>query len=131
MVNRENEMRLRRVVAVLLFGAMLTTLAGLAQADVYRSIEDSTPQEIVDAMATKGVRGAANFVTGWLELPKQIYLTNRDDGWARAAVIGPFKGIGMTLVRTLAGAGELATFFVAYPNFYAPWFEPAYVWQKE
>jgi hypothetical protein len=65
-------MKLRRVVAALLFGAMLSALAGLAQADEYRSIEYSTPQEIVDAMATKGVRGAANFVTGWLELPKQI-----------------------------------------------------------
>ena len=122
----------RRLVAALLFCATLTLLAGPVLAtDSYRTVEDSTPQEIVDAMATKGVRGAANIATGWLELPKQIYQTSREDGWRRGVVIGPFKGIGMTLVRTLTGVGELATFFVAFPNFYAPWFEPAYVWQKE
>jgi hypothetical protein len=37
----------------------------------------------------------------------------------------------MTLVRTFSGAGEALTFFVAYPGFYDPYFDPAYVWQKE
>jgi putative exosortase-associated protein (TIGR04073 family) len=45
--------------------------------------------------------------------------------------VGPLKGIGMTVVRTVAGAGETATFYLAYPGFYDPYFDPAYVWQKE
>jgi hypothetical protein len=37
----------------------------------------------------------------------------------------------MMLVRTVAGAGELLTFFVAYPGFYDPYFDPGFVWEKE
>ena len=110
---------------------VVTLCSSAFAADAYKTIEGAAPQEIVDGMAAKGVRGATNIVTGWLEIPKQIYVTGKETTWLRGAVIGPFKGIGMTVVRTLAGVGELATFFVAYPGFYDPWFEPSYVWQKE
>ncbi len=102
-----------------------------AMADGYRNIETASAQDVVDAMAAKGVRGAANLATGWAEIPKQIYVTGQDGGWLRGAVIGPFKGIGMAIVRTVSGAGELATFFVAYPGYYDPWIEPRFVWQPE
>lgn len=102
-----------------------------AMADGYRNIETASAQDIVDAMAAKGVRGAANLVTGWAEIPKQIYVTGEEGGVLRGAVIGPFKGIGMAIVRTVSGAGELATFFVAYPGYYDPWIEPRFVWQPE
>lgn len=102
-----------------------------AFADSYRNVDTSSPQDIVDAMAAKGVRGAANLVTGWAEIPKQIYLTTEENGWMRGSVVGPLKGIGMAVVRTVSGAGELVTFFVAYPGFFDPWFEPRFVWQKE
>lgn len=115
------------VAALIVLTLCSTAFAG----DAYKTIESAAPQEIVDGMAAKGVRGATNIVTGWLEIPKQIYVTGKETTWLRGAVIGPFKGIGMTFVRTLAGVGELATFFVAYPGFYEPWFEPSYVWQKE
>lgn len=115
------------IVALIVLTLCSTACAG----DAYKTIESAAPQEIVDGMAAKGVRGAANIVTGWLEIPKQIYVTGKETTWLRGAVIGPFKGIGMTFVRTLAGVGELTTFFVAYPGFYEPWFEPSYVWQKE
>ena len=115
------------IAALIVLTLCSTAFAG----DAYKTIESAAPQEIVDGMAAKGVRGAANMVTGWLEIPKQIYVTGKETTWLRGAVIGPFKGIGMTFVRTLAGVGELATFFVAYPGFYEPWFEPSYVWQKE
>lgn len=101
-----------------------------AQADS-RNVDTSPPQEVVDGMANKLVRGVANIGTGWLEFPKQIYLTFKDEGVAKGMTVGPIKGVGMTLVRTLAGVGETATFFVAFPGFYEPYFDPAYVWQKE
>lgn len=109
----------------------LTTAGFAMPPSSYRSVDNSSPQDIVDGMAAKGVRGAANLVTGWMEIPKQIYVTGEEGGWLRGAVIGPFKGIGMTVIRTVSGAGELLTFFVAYPGFYDPWFEPRFVWQKE
>lgn len=116
------------VVCSLLF-CLLAALP--VHADETRTIEKSSPQEIVDGMAAKGVRGGINLLTGWLELPKQVYVTTKESGWVRGISIGPFKGIGMMIVRTVSGAGELLTFFVAYPGFYDPWFEPQYVWQTE
>jgi putative exosortase-associated protein (TIGR04073 family) len=95
------------------------------------TIEDASPQEVVDGMANKIARGVANIATGWLELPKQIYITCKEEGYAKGLAIGPIKGIGMTLVRTAAGVGETVTFPLAYPGFYDPLFDPSYVWQKE
>jgi putative exosortase-associated protein (TIGR04073 family) len=103
----------------------------VARADNYRTIENSSPQEVVDGMMNKAGRGLANMTTGWLELPKQIYTTSKEEGTAKGILVGPLKGLGMTLVRTVAGVGEFITFFVAYPGFYDPYFDPAYVWQKE
>ena len=95
------------------------------------TIDDASPQEVVDGMANKLARGVANVATGWLEFPKQIYITCKEDGFAKGLTVGPIKGLGMTLVRTGAGLGETVTFPIAYPGFYDPFFDPSYVWQKE
>ena len=123
-------LRLKVFLGLVLGVALLAVPVG-ARASEYRTIETSSPQEIVDGMATKAVRGVANVATGWLEFPKQIYLTFKEDGIAKGLFVGPLKGVGMTLVRTVSGAGEVATFFITYPGFYDPYFEPAYVRQKE
>jgi len=103
----------------------------IAAADNFKSIENSSAQEVVDGMGTKAGRGLANMATGWLELPKQIYTTSKEDGVAKGILLGPLKGLGMTVVRTVAGVGEFATFFLAWPGFYDPYIDPPYVWQKE
>jgi len=95
------------------------------------TIDDASPQEVVDGMANKIARGVANIATGWLEIPKQIYITCKEEGYAKGLTVGPLEGLGMTLVRTAAGVGETVTFVVAYPGFYDPLFDPSYVWQKE
>jgi putative exosortase-associated protein (TIGR04073 family) len=117
------------ILVVICFASIV--FAGTSGASGYRNIETASPQDIVEGMATKGVRGVANILTGWVEIPKQIYVTGKETGWLRGSVIGPLKGIGMTVVRTVSGAGELLTFFVAYPGFYDPWIEPRFVWMKE
>ncbi|HET6421679.1 MAG TPA: exosortase system-associated protein, TIGR04073 family [Geobacteraceae bacterium] len=99
--------------------------------DEVRPIEDHSAQDVVNGMGNKAGRGIANLATGWLELPKQIYVTSKESGTVQGIFLGPLKGIGMTVVRTLAGVGELATFFVPYPGFYDPYIEPKYVWDKE
>lgn len=128
-------MVMKRLLSAVLICTALGVLPGkmawAATGDRYSSIENSSPQKVVDGMATKAVRGMANLTTGWLEFPKQIYLTYKEDGAAKGIFVGPLKGLGMTLVRTVSGAGELATFFVAWPGFYDPYFDPAFVWQKE
>jgi putative exosortase-associated protein (TIGR04073 family) len=120
-----------RSIAVLVFALSLLGTGQNALADSTQSIEDASPQEIVDGMANKLARGVTNVATGWLEFPKQISITYNEEGLARGMTVGPLKGVGMALVRTVAGAGEALTFFVAYPSFFEPLFDPAYVWQKE
>ena len=115
------------VLALCSFGTAQQVLAKSSTT----SIDSASPQEVVDGMANKLARGVANIATGWLELPKQIYITCKEEGYAKGLTVGPVKGLGMTLVRTASGFGETATFFVAYPGFYDPFFDPSYVWQKE
>ena len=122
---------LAKLCLVTLLAALWLASPFAAEASSYKNVDTASPQDIVDGMANKGVRGVANILTGWIELPKQIYITGEKDGWLKGSVIGPLKGIGMTVVRTVSGAGELVTFFVAYPGFYDPWIEPRYVWMKE
>jgi len=119
------------VGAFMICCALAVAQCGIAFAENYQAIENSSPQEVVGGMAGKAGRGLANIATGWLELPKQIYTTSKEDGTVKGIFLGPLKGLGMTLVRTVSGVGELATFFVAYPGFYDPYFEPDYVWQNE
>ncbi len=118
--------------AVMFAGVFLVLMGTRVFADdEIRPIEDRSSQDIVSGMGGKAGRGIANLATGWLELPKQIYVTSKEGGAAKGIFLGPLKGIGMTVVRTLAGAGELATFFIPYPGFYDPFIEPKYVWDKE
>jgi putative exosortase-associated protein (TIGR04073 family) len=90
---------------------------------------EQLPETIVEKMAIKLTRGLTNTVTGVAEIPKQIVLTGRDMGPLGYAVIGPLKGIGMTLYRTFIGVTEAAFFTVPMPGYYDSTIEPAYVWQ--
>lgn len=117
--------------AVLILFAVGGILPAGSFAGTYNTIENSSPQEIVSGMANKAARGIANTTTGWLEFPKQIYTTYSEEGAAKGILIGPLKGIGMTIVRTVSGVAEFMTFFSAYPGFYRPYFDPAFVWEKE
>jgi putative exosortase-associated protein (TIGR04073 family) len=102
-----------------------------AKADDIKSYEYASAEEIVDGMMTKLARGVVNVATGWLEFPKQICITTNEEGAAKGAGVGPLKGIGMTAVRTVSGVVEIGTFFLPYPGWYNPLFDPSYVWQKE
>lgn len=82
---------------------------------------------IVEYMAVKLVRGVTNIATCAVELPKQTYLTIREEG-ATGAIIGPLKGIGMTIYRALMGASETVLFLVPQPGYYDPMIDPGYVW---
>lgn len=89
--------------------------------------EPSVPQGI----ATKLTRGAANFATGWIEVPKQIYLVGQREGWVTGALRGPIDGLGMFVARTVAGAYEVLTFPFPIPPRYQPMLLPEYVWHPE
>jgi putative exosortase-associated protein (TIGR04073 family) len=78
----------------------------------------------------KIMRGLANVLTGWVELPKNIYETSVEDNIFAGLTIGLAKGIGMTIVRTGAGLYETITFPFPIPEDYAPVLEPEYVFSK-
>ena len=76
---------------------------------------------------TKLGRGLANTLTGWVELPKNVYNTSKEDNAFAGMTLGLAKGAGMTLVRTGAGIYEIATFPFPLPEDYKPILEPEYV----
>lgn len=76
---------------------------------------------------TKLGRGVANTLTGWVEIPKNIYSTSVEDNAFSGMTLGLAKGAGMTLVRTGAGIYDIATFPFPLPEDYRPILEPEYV----
>jgi putative exosortase-associated protein (TIGR04073 family) len=86
---------------------------------------------VVYQIGAKFVRGAANFATGWVEIPKQIYLVGHNEGWLRGSIKGPIDGLGMFAARTIAGAYEVLTFLFPIPPQYQPMLQPEYVWEPD
>ena len=76
---------------------------------------------------TKLGRGVANTLTGWVELPKNIYSMSVEKNALAGMTLGLAKGAGMTIVRTGAGIYEIATFPFPLPENYKPILEPEYV----
>ncbi|GFO54099.1 hypothetical protein GMSM_11060 [Geomonas sp. Red276] len=121
----------RLTLPAVVLATCLLTCAPSARALESQTIENASAQEVVDGMANKFARGVANIATGWLEFPKQIVNTSKEEGVGKGIAVGPLKGIGMTLVRTISGVAETMTFFVSTPGFYDPLIDPPYVWRKE
>lgn len=69
-------------------------------------------------------RGAGNVFTGWLEIPLAIQerYTNQDP--VTTFVTGTSVGLVKGVTRTLVGVYEVATFFIPYPQQYAPILPP-------
>lgn len=72
-------------------------------------------------------RGLANVLTGWIEIPKNIYDTSVEENIGMGLTVGLAKGIGMTVVRTGAGIYETITFPFPLPEDYEPLLEPEFV----
>jgi putative exosortase-associated protein (TIGR04073 family) len=124
-------LRIRPLLAASLLLAVSLCAQPSHGSNAFKTVETSTPQEVAGAMSLKMVRGVSNVTLGWWELPKQVSKTFREDGVGMGLSVGPLKGIGMVLVRTLSGVGEVLTFAFPFPGFYEPYFEPEFVWQKE
>lgn len=105
--------------ALLLVLMLATPLAAFA---------DQKPEMIAGKMAVKFTRGVTNTVTCIAELPKQSILTVREMG-PTGYVVGPLKGLGMTLYRGFVGMAETIFFLVPQPGYYDPMIDPPYVWQ--
>lgn len=106
------KLRIKRLGSVAVFILALTMAAGVCFAN--------------DAFTKLG-RGVANALTGWVELPKNIYNVSVEENAFAGVTLGLAKGAGMTIVRTGAGVYEIATFPFPLPQDYKPILEPEYV----
>jgi len=92
------------------------------------AMDSPKPESIAEKMSFKLVRGVTNVATAIVELPKQTILTAHNHGDI-GYVIGPIKGVGMTLYRGLIGITETIFFMVPQPGYYDPMIDPTYVWE--
>jgi putative exosortase-associated protein (TIGR04073 family) len=90
---------------------------------------ESGAENTVGKIFGKFGRGIVNVVTGWIEFPKQIIETSEKDGVLTGVSLGLLKGIGMTVVRTGAGALDIAFFLSPFPDDYKPILDPEYVFE--
>ncbi len=101
-----------------IFTASLPLLLLLIIANPVFAQETPRTDVIIEKMSFKLVRGVVNMTTCIVELPKQTYLTARERG-ATGYIIGPLKGIGMTLYRAFTGVTETD---------FDPMIDPEFVW---
>lgn len=81
-------------------------------------------------MGKKLTRGLANILTGWVEIPKNIYDTSVEDNVLSGITVGLVKGVGMAIVRTGAGVYETVTFPFPIPEAFAPVLEPEFIFSE-
>ena len=110
----------------LIWGCAMLLSASAAQAS---DVPQPPGGDVVDSMMgkynlypafAKLGRGVSNALGGWLEIPlnvgKRQSQTDTAGGFFTGLAIGTFRG----LVRTGVGVYETATFFLPYPEDFAP-----------
>jgi putative exosortase-associated protein (TIGR04073 family) len=121
----------KTLLAMMLVLAVVWTACPAAAEEPSAAADTQEAPPVVVRIGAKFARGVANFVTGWVEFPKQIYLVGRNEGWLRGSTKGPVDGLGMFGARTIAGAYEVLTFPLPIPPAYQPMLKPEYVWQSD
>lgn len=128
-------MRTKWMIAV---SVMLLTMGAFAAVDA-NTVEDEanvlrqarSADLWFEKWGFKMTRGVVNLATCWVELPRCMHVETMDN-----PVVGPmkglFKGLGLTVVRAVAGTMDVATFgtvddtFTIYDRYNFPYF----VWQN-
>ena len=109
------------------YTAVLSLLLLVCVAAPCFALEEPKPEQNIGNMATKFTRGVTNVATCFVEIPKQSILSVRDQGPV-GLVVGPIKGVGMTVYRAIVGTFETVFFMVPQPGYYDPMVDPDYVW---
>lgn len=77
--------------------------------------------------AHKFGRGLANAATGWVELPRQIYLVSSETDPLTGLIYGTIKGVSYSVLRTGSGAYDVASFVI--PPYDRPLLNPEFVFE--
>jgi len=95
---------------------------------VFCSVNAYAQQAAADQNAgTKLWRGVVNVVTSPLEVPKQIYLTSKDDHVFSGVTYGLAKGLCFGVMRFTSGVYDTVTFPI--PRYGKVLMEPKYVFE--
>ena len=92
-------------------------------------LADHRTEDRVDALMTrhnlhpafeKLGRGVANFFLGWTEIPLNVHKRYQTSDTGSSFMTGIAHGLFKGIVRTGVGAYEAMTFFLPYPENFAP-----------
>ena len=119
---------MRKIFMVMIIFLLFTSPVMASYWDANPPVCENSSDQILLAMSTKFARGITNIITGWMEFPRSIYVTSRDEGIGSGIVVGLFKGIYMTVLRTGAGALETALFMMPTPGYYEAFMDRPLVW---
>ena len=75
-------------------------------------------------------RGAANTLTGFVEIPKKVITISKNDNPLIGFTWGLVKGTGVGLLRTASGLYEMVTFPIPAPADYEPIIQPEFVFDE-
>ena len=89
------------------------------------------PTASAQSSARKLIRGTVNLLTGWIEIPKNIYKITVEEDIKSGLTLGLSAGIGMFVIRTGTGVYEIVTFPLPVPENYQAILEPEFVFNKE
>ena len=116
--------RTKQIAGLLVIVLLLSsTLPAYAQYEIERT-EFPAKKQLM-----KLGRGLANVLSGWAEIPKEVYERSKDSETLGAIVFtAPVVGVGKAVGRTAVGFFELVTFFLPIPEDYGPLIEPEFVY---
>ena len=75
-------------------------------------------------------RGLANVVTSPAELIRTPQAIARDEGWSKGLGVGIPYGLWRVVLRAVAGAFEVVTFYAEVPADFKPLIEPEFVFES-
>ena len=112
---------MKKLLAVLLVLAICAANTFAQEAE-----ESSTP--MLDKMAKGTGRGLVNIVTGWMELPRNMWVeTSRNPYYG--VLTGISDGTWLGVIRTFGGTADFLTLGLTGPGFHGENF-PDYVWDS-
>lgn len=117
-----------RQIGLLLCAALVTSGLCAAAPAFAAGTSDGEPSYMDGALSKLG-RGIANIATGPLELVRTPELVTQRDGTLAGVTVGVCQGLWRGVLRELAGAFEVVTFFVEVPKDFKPLMSPEFVWQ--
>jgi len=119
---------MRRWIAGRLVWAALAVAVLLPESGAWAREGPLYETSLTARMTRKLLRGSANVVFGWCEIPRNVHMGIVNLDPLSGTVFGAVRGTGMAVVRTAYGAWEVVTFPIPIPSEYRSAIEPEFVW---